>query len=132
MTPNPYNLSQWHWIADRLDEGYKMREMVEFVGMRQKDVRYNLIAIGRRLEPEDRVPLNERKQEFCAMADDGSPRVNHYYVPVIGTDKDGNTVRFDSARDAERALGIPYNQVGRAAKCNTMCHGYKWERENKE
>lgn len=129
MTPNPYNTSQWNWVADRLEEGYKMRDMTEFLGMSYNNVRYNLIEIGRRLPPEDRIPLNERKKEFNALAGDGSPPVNHYLKPVIGTDKDGNEVRFDSVAEAETFLGIPNaNQVYNAVRFGYWCHGYKWRK----
>ncbi len=128
MIPNPYNTSQWHWIADRLDEGYKLHEVADFVGIKGKIIRDNLLAIGRRLHPEERVPLNERKKEFNALGEDGSPPVNKYYVPVIGTDDEGNTVRFPNTREAERSLKIPYGQIGGAIKKGIRCHGYKWRR----
>lgn len=129
MIPNPYNMSQWNWIADRLDEGYKVHEVADFVGMNPKNIRDNLLAIGRRLNPEERIPLDGRKKEFNALADDGSPLINKYYVPVIGTDDKGNTVRFCSTREAERALGIPHDQIGNSIKNGYWCHGYKWRRE---
>lgn len=129
MTPNPYNMSQWNWIADRIDEGYKVHEVATFVGMNPKNIRDNLLAIGRRLNPEERIPLNERKKEFNELANDGSPPVNKYYAPVVGTDKDGNTVRFHSTREAERSMGIPHDQIGNAINRGYMCHGYKWRRD---
>lgn len=129
MVPNPYNLSQWHWIADRLDEGYKMHEISKFIGMNSKNIRDNLLSIGRRLLPEERIPLNERKKEFNALTGDGSPRVNKYYVPVIGVDEEGNEVRFISTREAERSLGIPHEQIGNAIKKGYRCHGYRWRKE---
>lgn len=129
MTPNPYNMSQWNWIADRIDEGYKVHEVATFVGMNPKNIRDNLLAIGRRLNPEERTPLNERKKEFNALGEDGSPLINKYYVPVIGTDDKGNTVRFHSTREAERSLGIPHDQIGNAIKRGHVCHGYKWRRD---
>lgn len=129
MTPNPYNMSQWNWIADRIDEGYKAHEIVDFIGMDIRNVRENLCSIGRRLRPEERVPLDERKREFNELAEDGSPPVNNYYAPVVGTDKDGNTVCFCSTREAERSLGIPFGQIGNAIKRGYRCRGYRWERK---
>lgn len=126
MTPNPYNTSQWHWIADRLSEGYRLHEIADFLGMHYPNVRYNLIAIGRYRPLEDRVPLDERKREFNSLAGDGSPPVNNYLKPVIGTDRDGNEVYFDSISEAERSLGIPRGSVGHAIKNGYRCHGYKW------
>lgn len=129
MIPNPYNTSQWNWIADRLEEGYKMRDMEEFLGMTDNSVRYNLIELGRRLPPEDRIPLNERKKEFNALAGDGSPPVNHYLKSVIGTDKEGNEVYFDSVADAERFLGLRgRGQVYNAIRNGRRCRGYKWRK----
>lgn len=129
MIPNPYNMSQWNWIADRLDEGYKLHEVADFVGMNQTNIRGNLLAIGRRLRPEERIPLNERKKEFNSLANDGSPSVNKYYAPVIGTDDEGNTVQFHSTQEAERSLGIPYAEIHNAIKRGYRCHGYRWERK---
>lgn len=129
MTPNPYNLSQWNWIADRLDDGYKLHEVADFVGINGKNIRDNLLAIGRRLRPEERIPLNERKKEFNALGEDGSPSISKYYVPVIGTDDEGNTVRFRNTLEAERSLGIPHNQIGNAIKRGIRCHGYRWRKE---
>lgn len=129
MRPNPYNLSQWHWIADRLHEGYKMREITEFLGMQQPNVRYNIIQIGRWLPPEERIPLNERKSEFNALADDGSPPAQRYLKAVIGTDEDGNEIRFGSITAAEEFLGISHCQISNSIKSGYWCHGYKWRRE---
>lgn len=132
MVPNPYNLSQWNWIADRIDEGYKVHELADFIGMNSENIRYNLFKIGRRLRPEDRVPLDMRKKEFNSLGEDGSPSINKYYVPVIGTDDEGNTVRFNNTREAERALGIPHSQIGNAINRGIRCHGYRWKREDDE
>lgn len=129
MIPNHYNMSQWNWIADRIDEGYKVHEVATFVGMNPKNIRDNLFAIGRRLKPKERIPLNERKKEFNALGEDGSPLINKYYVPVIGTDDKGNTVRFYSTREAERSLGIPNAEIHNAIKRGHVCHGYKWRRD---
>ena len=129
MKPNPYNLSQWHWIADRLDEGYKMREITEFLGMHQSNVKYNLIAIGRVLEPEAQIPLNHRKNEFNALSDDGSPPAQRYLKSVVGTDGDGNEIRFGSISAAEEFLGIPHCQISNAIKYGYRCRGFKWRKE---
>lgn len=129
MVPNPYNLSQWNWIADRVEDGYRVTEIANFIGMRDKNVYENLCSIGRRLYPEERIPLDERKKEFNALGEDGSPSVNKYYVPVIGTDDEGNTVQFPNTREAERSLGIPYAEIHNAIKRGYRCHGYRWERK---
>lgn len=126
MKPNPYNLSQWNWIADRVSDGYRVAELAKFLDMNQNNIYKNLVAAGRRLDPDDRVPLDELKREFNALANDGSPSVNNYYVSVIGTDANGDTVRFDCTREAERSLGIPYGEIGKAIERGGWCHGYKW------
>jgi hypothetical protein len=130
MTPNPYNMSQWNWIADRVEEGYKVSEIADFIGMHNQNVYENLCSIGRRLRPEERIPLNERKKEFNSLANDGSPSIDNYYVPVVGVDAAGNRVRFHSTREAERSLGIPYDQIGNAIRRGYRCHGYRWRMED--
>lgn len=129
MVPNPYNMSQWNWIADRFEEGYRVSEIAEFIGMNCKSIYDNLYAIGRRTLPEERIPLNERKKEFNTLGADGSPSINKYYTPVIGVDAEGNEVRFHSTYEAERALGIPHGQIGNSIKKKYRCHGYRWRKE---
>lgn len=125
-----YNLSQWHWAADRVAEGYKLNEVAEFLGIYHKNLVQGLVKIGRRLEPKDRVPLDKRKSEFISLKDDGSP-LRCECVPVIGTDRNGNQKRWSSMTAAAKELGVTYPaSILHAIKYNHRCRGWRFERED--
>ena len=130
MRPPLYNTSQWHWVADRLSEGYAMPEMSQLLGMHPSNIRYHLVRIGRRILLEERVPLAERKQEFNTLALDGSG-VSGANIPVVGTGPDGETVCFDSMKEAAEWLGADTAQLSNAIKYKYRCHGYSWRKEAK-
>lgn len=124
----PYNTSQWNWIADRLSEGYKLCEVAQFMDMRENSIRQNLVRIKRYVPVEERISLNDRKDEFNALANDGS----HVYkrgITVVGVNSNGETVRFNSLSEAARWLGTEHHQISNAIKYNYRCHGYMWRKE---
>ena len=128
MRRSLYNTSQWHWLADRVSEGYKLYEVADFIGMRAVNVKYNMIRIGRYLPVEDRVPLEERKSEFYALATDESP-INGIH-PVIGTNlRTGEEVRYNTMADAARACGASPHSVRMSVKYGYRCKGYRWRKE---
>lgn len=122
-----YNLSQWHWIADRVAEGYSMKECGDFLGMTGTSVQRNLERFGRRIPLDERVDLNERAAEFNALMDDDSP-VKNGECPVIGTDREGNVVQYESLTQAGIAVGTTVDQICNAIKYGYRCRGYKWEK----
>lgn len=128
MRQQLYNTSQWHWVADRLGEGYAMPEMSQLLGMHPNNIRNHLVRVGRRIPLESRVALADRKKEFYALALDESG-VSSTKIPVVGTGPDGETVRFDSLKEAADWLGVQSSQISNAMKYNFRCHGYTWRKE---
>lgn len=48
---------------------------------------------------------------------------------IVGVAADGTVVRFDSAADAGRALGIDRSNIYGAIKRRSSTAGYRWSRE---
>ena len=111
---NLYSDAQWHWIADRVGEGYKMKDISAFLGMHPNNIRYNLCRIGRRLDYVTLDDLNDMKDEFSELADVG--HFNDKYVKVIGVDGYGNEVRFEKMSDAAKWLGVSNAEIYNAIK----------------
>ena len=131
MHSNTYNESQWHWVADRLSEGYKLYEVADFIGLSGQAIRDNLYLLGRFLLLEDRVPLEERKKEFYALASDGSGLMHNH--TVIGTnDKTLEDVRFYNMAAAAKAVGVTPNSISMAIRDGRLCRGYWWRKEDDE
>lgn len=57
-----YTEKQWEWVRQRAREGYKIDELVQFVGLTENTVRIHLRE-GYRALP----PLESRKAEFNAL-----------------------------------------------------------------
>lgn len=123
-----YSDAQWHWIADRVGEGYKMKDISAFLGMHPNNIRYNLCRIGRRLDYVTLDDLNDMKDEFSELADVG--HFNDKYVKVIGVDGYGNEVRFEKMSDAAKWLGVSNAEIYNAIKFKYKCHGYAWRKES--
>ena len=71
LTDSLYSDAQWHWIADRVGEGYLMKDISAFLDMHPNNIRYNLCRIGRRLDYVTLDDLNDMKDEFVALANTG-------------------------------------------------------------
>ena len=127
MTNNIYSDAQWHWVADRLGEGYKMKDLSDFLGMHPNNIRYNLCRIGRRLDYVSIEDLRDMTAEFLQLSEVG-PR-NPKSVTVIGVDDDGNTVRFGNLTDAANWLGVTAADVYNSIKFKYKCRGYAWRKE---
>ena len=59
---------QWFWVADRIQEGYQIRELAAFLGLHRDTIYRNLIRLGIRKYCEELPPLDERRQEFQTLA----------------------------------------------------------------
>lgn len=127
MSESIYSDAQWHWVADRVGEGYRMKDLSEFLGMHPNNIRNNLCRIGRRLDYVTLKDLEEMGAEFMKLAD-AEPRKPNW-VTVIGTDKFGNEVRFEKMADAAKWLGVSTSEVYNAIKFKYRCHGYTWRKE---
>lgn len=123
-----YSDAQWHWIADRVGEGYKMKDISAFLGMHPNNIRYNLCRIGRRLDYVTLDDLNDMKDEFMKL-EDTDPRKPSWVI-VVGTDKHGNEVRFEKMADAAKWLGVSPSEIGHAIRRKHKCHNYTWRKEN--
>jgi hypothetical protein len=123
-----YSDAQWHWVADRLGEGYKMKDLSDFLGMDPNNIRYNLCRIGRRLDYVTLEYLNHMREEFMGLAD-ADPRKPSWVI-VIGTTSDGNEVRFEKMTDAAKWLGVSPSEISHAIRFKHRCHGYAWRKEN--
>lgn len=128
MSESVYSDAQWHWIADRVGEGYLMKDISAFLGMHPNNIRGNLCRIGRRLDYVTLDDLNDMKEEFARLAD-VEPR-KATWVRVVGVDDDGNEVRFEKMADAGRWLGVSTSEVYNAIKYKYKCHGYAWRKES--
>lgn len=128
MRENPYNYSQWHWIADRFGEGYTVTDLAAFLGVSRKCVHDNMVRVGRKVPLEDRIPLSERVREFNDLIEDDSPKIARE-IPVIGVDRNGKTFRFKSITEASRSIGVDISQVSNAIKYRYRCRGYHWRKE---
>ena len=53
-----------------------------------------------------------------------------YICAVIGTDKDGNQIRFKNAAEASRALGLNKSAVTNAIHKKGCAGGFRWRKEN--
>ena len=124
-----YSDAQWHWVADRVGEGYRMKDISEFLGMHPNNIRYNLVRIGRRLDYVTLKDLEEAQDEFkrLADADPCSPQC----VAVTAVDETGREVRFVKMSDAAKWLGVTTAEVYNAIKFRYKLHGYTWRKENK-
>ena len=124
-----YSDAQWHWVADRVGEGYQMKDLSAFLGMHPNNIRYNLVRIGRRLDYVTLKDLEDAQDEFKRLADD-VPR-GSTWVPVIGTDDKGREIRFESMKKAEEWLGVTCAEIYNAIKFKYKCHGYTWRKDTK-
>lgn len=124
--PNMYNLSQWHWIADRVSEGYPIAEVARFVGLSEKTVLNNLIRINRYKPKKPEKPLESMKREFNALFYDGSPDVCLPGKAVIAVDKDGNKTTYKTMSEAGRAIGANASRVHASVRDGTKCCGYRF------
>lgn len=124
--PNIYNLSQWHWIADRANEGYSIAEIARFVGLSEKTVMNNLIRIKRHIPESERKPLNGMKADFNSLFYDGSGDVCPPGKAVIAVDKDGNETMYKTMSEAGRAIGANASRVSAAVRDGTKCCGYRF------
>lgn len=127
-TNNIYSDAQWHWVADRLGEGYKMKDLSEFLGMHRNNIGYNLCRIGRRLDYVTLEDLEDAKDEFLQLADVGN--CNSRSVKAIGVDDYGNEVRFNNMTEAAKWLGVSAAEVYNAIKFKYKCRGYAWRKES--
>lgn len=125
-TPNIYNLSQWNWIADRVGEGYSAAEVARFVGLSNVTVLNNLERIGRRIPECEREPLDNFKQEFNAMFNDGSPDVCKPGKAVIAVSEDGTKTEYKTISEAARAFGARPSKISVAVKNHTRCRGHRF------
>lgn len=128
MSERIYSDAQWHWIADRVGEGYLMKDLSAFLGMHPNNIRGNLVRIGRRLDYVTLEDLNYMKDEFMKLAD--SEPCKSTWVKVIGTDEHGNEVRFNKLTDAAEWLGVTAAEVYNAIKFKYKSHGYAWRKES--
>ena len=128
MQKEIYNLSQWHWAADRVHEGYGTGEVAAFLGVTINGLRHAMRDIGRWVEKGDRIPLSERKHEFNALQDDGSP-VRTHNVTVIGVYKDGTQRRWTTMAAAARELGVHTSSVQFAVENCGTCKGWRFRRD---
>ena len=66
----PYTNAQWDWVADRYREGYRIKELAEFLGINRENVRKNLARLGVAPYAHDELdPLSSRKAEFNQLGD---------------------------------------------------------------
>lgn len=126
-TNNIYSDAQWHWVADRLGEGYKMKDISDFLGMHPNNIRYNLCRIGRRLDYVNLSDLEDAKDEFLQLAVIGP--ANTKGARVIGVDAHGNEVRFVNLTDAAKWLNVSPADIYNSIKFKYKCHGYEWRKE---
>ena len=64
---------QWLWVADRLREGYPVRDVAGFLGMHPDTVRRALIR-QRLTFPRDALPpLSQRRKDFQALGPEAFP-----------------------------------------------------------
>lgn len=75
----------------------------------------------RRLESE---PAKPEEQELIYAEIVEKTRV------IIGTDADGNEVRFKTATEASRALGLNKSAVTNAIHKKGRAGGFRWRKEN--
>lgn len=126
-TNNIYSDAQWHWVADRLGDGYKMKDLSDFLGMHPNNIRYNLCRIGRRLDYVTLSDLEDAKDEFLQLAGVSMP--NPKSIRVTGIDSSGNELRFDSMTEAAKWLNVSPADIFNAIKFKYKCHGYAWRKE---
>lgn len=122
-----YSDAQWHWIADRVGEGYKMKDLSDFLGMHPNNIRYNLVRIGRRLDYVTLKDLEDAKDEFKRLAD--VVPLSPTWTAVVGTDDRGHEIRFSKLTDAGAWLGVTPAEINNAVKFKYKCHGYTWRKE---
>lgn len=125
---NIYNLSQWHWVADRVAEGYSMKDVADLLGVNPITVSRNLAKIGRRYMADELPPLDERRSEFLALGDDDTPEVRMVKTPLVGVDRFGGKVEYATLREAAAAMGVLDSQISNAMKYGYRCRGYLWIR----
>lgn len=59
---------QWDWVADRLQDGYTINEVADFLGVHRNSIRRGLIRRGiKPLDREDLPPLKLRRAEFLGL-----------------------------------------------------------------
>lgn len=128
MQKEIYNLTQWHWAADRVSEGYASKDVADFLGVSVEGLLRARIAIGRWLEPGDRAPLSMRKDEFNALAGDGSP-LRTQNTAVVGVYKDGTRRWWPSMTAAASALGVYTSSILSALKTTGNCKGWRLSKD---
>ena len=122
-----YSDAQWHWVADRVGEGYQMKDLSAFLGMHPNNIRYNLVRIGRRLDYVSLKDLEDAQDEFKRLADVDTCGAR--CVAVSAVDDSGREVRFTKMSDAAQWIGVTPAEIYNAVKFKYKCHGYLWRKE---
>lgn len=122
-----YSDAQWHWVADRVGEGYQMKDLSAFLGMHPNNIRYNLVRIGRRLDYVTLKDLEDAQDEFKRLADVDTCGAR--CVAVSAIDDSGREVRFTKMSDAAQWIGVTPAEIYNAVKFKYKCHGYLWRKE---
>ena len=58
---------QWKWVEARLREGYRVKDLAEFLGIHRDTVRRGVIRLRLRSVQSELPPLSERRQEFLSL-----------------------------------------------------------------
>ena len=58
---------QWRWVEARLREGYRIKDLADFLGMHRDTVRRGVIRFQLREAQSELPPLSERRREFLAL-----------------------------------------------------------------
>lgn len=67
---NPYTDAQWAWIAERYQEGYRIKDLAAFLGMSREHIRRHLAMLGAHPYAQDELdPLSSRADEFNRLRD---------------------------------------------------------------
>lgn len=68
-----YNKAQWLWAADRVDEGYYIQDVADFLGVNRWTLARHMADLGRKPHLRADLPsLNDRKKEFLALGGENS------------------------------------------------------------
>ena len=62
---------QWRWLLDRYAEGYQLKDIAAWIGVHPRTISRNWEKLRLRvMDPEELVPLNERREEFYSLAEE--------------------------------------------------------------
>lgn len=62
---------QWRWLLDRYAEGYPLKDIAAWIGVHPRTISRNWEKLRLRvMNPEELVPLNERREEFYSLAEE--------------------------------------------------------------